>query len=298
MIDAYDARAAEAGVKVVEVSGFEALPPDLAVALASETARERFGEGLAQIDVQVTATPPPGLPRPSDMLSGGTFQSMAAAAGAENAEAVTDPGALVTDRARADEIRRRSPIKLAPRRASNGTVLAPMTPMAFINPAVIHRTAALMGMEPFRYREGVVVPGPAATLPLRFAAAGILSGIQAGVAAGTRARPEVRRRIGRTLERVLPKSGFGPQGKDMERWSWKLVATGDTTGGRKVRVDIDADGHPGYLTTARMLGEAGLMLAEPGLTPDRSGCLTPATALGTEALDRFERARMRFSVAA
>ena len=63
-----------------------------------------------------------------------------------------------------------------------------------------------------------------------------------------------------------------------------------------LEVDVDADGHPGYLTTARMLGEAGLMLAEPDVTPDRAGCLTPATALGTAGIDRFERARMRFSV--
>jgi hypothetical protein len=47
-----------------------------------------------------------------------------------------------------------------------------------------------------------------------------------------------------------------------------------------------------------MLGEAGLLLAEAGLTPDRAGCLTPATALGTASLDRFERARLRFSVTA
>ena len=69
-----------------------------------------------------------------------------------------------------------------------------------------------------------------------------------------------------------------------------------TTGGEEVRVEVDGEGHPGYLATARMLGEAGLMLAEPGLTPDRAGCLTPATALGTGSLERFERARLRFSV--
>jgi short subunit dehydrogenase-like uncharacterized protein len=45
-----------------------------------------------------------------------------------------------------------------------------------------------------------------------------------------------------------------------------------------------------------MIGEAGLLLAEPGATPERSGCLTPATALGTGSVDRFERARLRFSV--
>jgi short subunit dehydrogenase-like uncharacterized protein len=63
-----------------------------------------------------------------------------------------------------------------------------------------------------------------------------------------------------------------------------------------VRVDVDADGHPGYLATARMIGEAGFLLAEPDATPDRSGCLTPATALGTGCVERLERARVRFSV--
>jgi short subunit dehydrogenase-like uncharacterized protein len=37
-------------------------------------------------------------------------------------------------------------------------------------------------------------------------------------------------------------------------------------------------------------------MAEDGATPDRAGCLTPATAVGTANVDRFERARLRFSV--
>jgi short subunit dehydrogenase-like uncharacterized protein len=75
-----------------------------------------------------------------------------------------------------------------------------------------------------------------------------------------------------------------------------MAIEGRTTGGNVVRATVDADGHPGYLATARMLGEAGLLLAEPGATPERSGCLTPATALGTQSAGRFERARVRFSV--
>jgi short subunit dehydrogenase-like uncharacterized protein len=75
-----------------------------------------------------------------------------------------------------------------------------------------------------------------------------------------------------------------------------MTVEGRTAGGHTVRVDVDADGHPGYLATARMLGEAGLLLAESGATPEGSGCLTPATALGTGSADRFERARLRFSV--
>jgi short subunit dehydrogenase-like uncharacterized protein len=173
-----------------------------------------------------------------------------------------------------------------------------MAPAAFINPAVIHRTAALSGAEPFRYREGIAMRGGAVSLPFRYAAAGVLSGTQAAVAAAARARPSVRRRVGAALGRILPSSGFGPAADRLEAWKWHMSVTGHTTGGRVVRVDVDADGHPGYLATARMIGEAGLMLAEPGVTPERSGCLTPATALGTGSVERFERARLRFNVGA
>jgi len=39
-----------------------------------------------------------------------------------------------------------------------------------------------------------------------------------------------------------------------------------------------------------------MLLAEPGATPESSGCLTPAAALGTGSAARFERARLYFSV--
>jgi short subunit dehydrogenase-like uncharacterized protein len=60
MVEEFDVAAAEAGVKLVQVCGFEALPPDLAVHLAAETAREHWDEELAEVDVSVaiTGTPP------------------------------------------------------------------------------------------------------------------------------------------------------------------------------------------------------------------------------------------------
>jgi short subunit dehydrogenase-like uncharacterized protein len=82
----------------------------------------------------------------------------------------------------------------------------------------------------------------------------------------------------------------------MEDFSWRMAVSARTTGGHYVRVDLDADGHPGYLSTAKMLGEAGLLLSENGTTPSESGFLTPAAALGTEHLDRFRHAGLRFQV--
>jgi short subunit dehydrogenase-like uncharacterized protein len=301
MIDAFDDRAAQAGVKLVQVCGFESLPPDLAVLLAAEAARERWGEGLATADLEASVGWPPGLLRPSDLVSGGTAQSLAAAASTENASAVTDPAALITDPVVAEEVRRRSPISVVPRR-SGGAVVAPMAPAAYINPAVIQRTAALVGAEsgaptePLRYREGVALSGAAASLPLRYAIAGALSGTQAVLGRVTRARPTVRRRVSSALSAILPSSGFGPAAERLEQWKWRMSLTARTAGGSEVRVEVDADGHPGYLATARMLGEAGLLLAEPGATPERAGSLTPATALGTANVERFDRARLRFSI--
>jgi short subunit dehydrogenase-like uncharacterized protein len=303
MIDAHHERAVAAGVKIVEVCGFEALPPDLAILLAAETARERWGEDLAEADVDVASQQPTGRIGLADLISGGTLQSMAEALGGEGAAEIADPAALITDPELAAAVRRRSPIALAPRVNARGEAIAPMTPIAFINPAVVHRTAALLAAErgdasePLRYREGIAVPGTStATLPLRYAAAAALGGMQAGFRALTRARPAVRDRSAAAMRKVLPSSGFGPSGEKLEQWSWHLTADARTPGGRYVRVDLDADGHPGYLTTAKILGEVGLLLAEEGATPARAGCLTPATALGTQSVERLARAGARFSV--
>jgi short subunit dehydrogenase-like uncharacterized protein len=301
MVDTFHERASAAGVKVVQTCGFEALPPDIAVLLAAETARERWGEELSEADVDVVTQQPAGRIGPQDLISGGTLQSMAEALDGEDAAQVADPAALISDPELADAVRRRSPIALAPRVNARGDAVAPMTPVAFINPAVIHRSVALLaaergGGEPLRYREGIGIPGGAASLPLRYAAAGVLAAMQAGFRGMTKTGPGVRRRAAAFMRRVLPSSGFGPSGDKLDQWSWQLTADARTTGNHYVRVDLDADGHPGYLTTAKLLGEVGLMLAEEGATPARAGCLTPATALGTQSLGRFERAGARFAV--
>ena len=294
--------AAAAAVKIVQVCGFEALPPDLMTALAAERAREQWGEGLAAADLEVAITPPAGAPRLSDGMSGGTFQSLAAVAGSDQAALIDDPGLLITDAELAAAVRRVSPIGLVPRSGSDGAVIAPMMPAPFINPAVIHRTAALLASaegrpaEPFRYREGMALGGGGGSLAMRWAIAGGMSGIQFGLRGLARARPTVRRPIAGAMARIGPASGFGPAADRLEGWRWTMALHARTTGGNELEVHLDADGHPGYLATAKLLGEAGMLLAEDGATPQRAGCLTPAVALGTACIGRFERAGMRVSI--
>jgi short subunit dehydrogenase-like uncharacterized protein len=296
MIKAVGDRAGRSGAKIVQVCGFESLPADLAVLLATQSALERYNAGPVDVQLQATLTRPPGLPRPSDGMSGGTSQSAAATLSHQDASSQTDPAALVFDDEAAEHIRRLSPISVRPRHVGDGRVLAPMLPAAFINPAVIHRTGWLLDAEPFRYEEGIVLTGPPATFPLRYAVAGAISGFQVGLARLTRASQSVRDRAAAGLSRVLPSSGYGPDASRLGDWRWQMVVDARTGDGRSVVVDVDGEGHPGYLATAKMFGEAGLLLAEPGATPERAGCLTPALALGTDHIDRFAHAGLRFRV--
>ena len=295
----FGAEAAASGVKVVQPCGFESLPPDLAVRLAAETARSRWDEPLETVELEARISPPPGLPRASDGMSGGTMGSMIEVMEDETPEVILDPAALIDDRGRADQVRRRSPISLAPRRGSEGSVLTPMVPVAYINPAVIQRSAALADPDdaPPRYREGVAIAGAGATLPARWAAAALVSAVQAAMRQGARSAPGVRRRIAGAMRSVTPGSGYGPRPERMEVWQWSMSVSGITPAGHTVQVAVDGRGHVGYLATARMLGEAGLLLAEDGATPDVAGCLTPSLALGTAVAGRFEPAGLSFTVA-
>jgi short subunit dehydrogenase-like uncharacterized protein len=301
MIDELDAPARAARVKLVQVAGFEALPPDLAVRIAAEAARERHSESLVSADLEVWLTSPPGLPRASDAISGGTLQSLLAVAASEDSASISDPAALVTEPAAAAAIRRVSPIALAPRRGALGDVIAPMAPAPFINPAVIHRSAVLADEQagrpaaPFRYREGLALGGSAPTRPLRWGAAGAMAATQVGLRALAGSPPAARRRIAGALRVVTPGSGFGPKGERLQGWRWGMRVHARTESGHEVRVDVDAEGHPGYLATARMLGELGLLLAEDGATPSVAGCLTPSIAVGTTSAPRFAHAGVRFS---
>ena len=104
-------------MKVVQVSGFEALPADLGVLLAAEAAHERHGEPLDAADLELEVNGLPSWPpRPSDLMSGGTLQSMAAIAAGDDEYDFKDPGVLVTDprrRGRRARRRARSPSRRA-----------------------------------------------------------------------------------------------------------------------------------------------------------------------------------------
>lgn len=289
--------AAAAGVAIVQTAGFEALPADLAVELARDALRP---DRLAAADLQLSVQAAPSA-GPADGISGGTAQSIVAMLGDPADPALDDVALRVPATADAERIRIASPNRLWPRIAA-GQVIAPMIPAAFINPPVLHRTAWLLSREagerhtPLRYRDGMRL-GPFSGVRgvLTLLAAEAISAVQGLVVAGGRLPHPARRVIARVAGRMLPQSGSGPSGPALDDWRWRLDLVGRSADRRRVSVRLDADGHPGYVATARMIAELALILAD-GTGTGRVGCVTPALALGAGSAPRLARAGLRFSV--
>jgi len=298
MIDRYDDIATDTGAIIVPTAGFEALPFDLGTLYAAQRLHERTGRPVVSADVAVSMEGDVQVRAITDVVSGGTFASgveMVRHGGRE----VADPHLLDTGH--------HSPGRydLRPRKhAGTGEWLAPMFPLPFLNPTVVHRSASLLRdsgdsihAPGFEYREGTVtagmVPRPAA--PVAAVALALLS---TGTGLLNKAPERVRESVAATMERLGPSPGDGPRTEDLDRWRYRLDVRVSDTSDATLDVVVEGDGHPGYKSTSTILGEAALALADPAApTPDGAGFLTPATALGLEVLDRFARAGLRFRVA-
>jgi short subunit dehydrogenase-like uncharacterized protein len=294
MVHRWHHRASETGARIVQVCGFEALPFDLVAAAAVERLDRDHSQQPAAIDSVFAGAGPPGLPRPSDMVSNGTFESLREAMAREDASVLGDPAALIGDLAPATLVRSVSPISNRPRWKEGVGPLAPMIPSPVINPPVIQRSLALAGLPPVRYREGVAVSSLVPTLPLQAFAAATVAGINGGLSLLARA-PSGVRRAGTSAMKAFAPAG-GPAEDRLAAWTWSIECEARGAQGALSRARVEATGHPGYLATSRMTAEAGLMLADTGAqTPDVAGVLTPAIALGTGELSRFAAADLDFS---
>lgn len=307
MIGRHHEAAVASGARILPTAGFEALPFDLGCSLAAETAHGRSGSPIVAVDVAVTTTSDVAIRRPADAVSGGTYVSGVEALRRGPGRAFTDPYLLDppsgAGRGAAAPTGR---YDLRPRRhTGTGAWLAPMVPSPFLNPPVVHRGAALRRAAgdatfapSFRYREGMATGGsvPAAFAP---AAAAALSAFQTGFGLLAAAPAAVRRPLADALLRFGPAPGDGPAESDLDRWSYRLDVRATAEDGTWADVVVAAEGHPGYKSTATMVGEAALLLADGSAAlPSTAGFTTPATALGTAQLGRFVHAGVTFTVVA
>ena len=286
MIERHEAAAKASGARIVHCCGFDSIPSDLGLHFLQQQARQQFGQPCTRVKMRVKLR---------GGLSGGTAASLLnvikeASADPQLRKELANPYSLCPA---GDAANVRQPnvsgIGYDP---EFDAWVAPFV-MAAINTRIVHRSNALSqhayGRD-FRYDEGLLTgrgfKGRAASL-------GMVAGI-AGLMAAS-ALPPARW----ALERfVLPAPGEGPSPEAQREGFFDLRFLGKTADGRSLRTRVTGDSDPGYGSTAKMLGQAGLCLANDIAKTERAGGFwTPATVFGDRLIARLQaNAGLRFEI--
>ncbi len=279
-IDAHHDRAVASGARVVHCCGFDSIPSDLGVLLLHRHLAAH-GDRLRAARTRVV--------RLRARASRGTAETLldlyARSVGADR-DLLADPYALDPRDAPARPAQRD---QLGPRLdADTDRWTAPFV-MAPINTRVVRRSNALLG---FAYGRGFLYDEALDTGPgyAGFVAATAISTALASLYAAAVVPPSRA-----LLSRLLPWLGDGPDADERQSGFFRLEIRADSTGGRRLRAVVEADGDPGYDETAKMLAEAALCLAEDELDSP-GGVLTPAVAMGASLAARLRAAGMGMRV--
>ena len=275
-IDLAHERAVANGTRIVHACGFDSVPSDLGTQFLASS----IGEPLARASL-VTGETIGGF-------SGGTVASMVAIVDRarrdpEARALLSDPYALSPNQSIEPNLGNQTDFFAPGFDPFTGRMVAPFL-MAPINTRVVRRSNSLQQWiygKSLRYSEAMGMPdGPTG----RLMGFGLLAGI-AGLGAALAVPP-----LAHLVERLLPKSGEGPSPDLQRRGRFSLTIHGEAVGsGRRGRVVVTGDGDPGYSATARMFGEALLLLSEDDRvdSSNSAGVLTPATAFGAALRERL-----------
>ncbi|MFO8141751.1 MAG: saccharopine dehydrogenase NADP-binding domain-containing protein [Marinobacter sp.] len=285
MVERYEEQAKQTGARIVHCCGFDSIPSDMGVWFLQQQAEELFGQPCQDVRMRVKVA--------KGGLSGGTVASMinvAKEAGADPKlrKELANPFSICPEGHRSKA--RQPNLKTAEYDKDFGVWLAPFV-MGAINTRVVHRSNAMQnaryGME-FTYDEAMMTgKGPKG----RLTAYGITAALGAFLTASA-IKPSRW-----VVEKLVPKPGEGPSPEDQENGFYDLRFIGRTQDGKTIITKVTGDRDPGYGSTAKMLGEAGLCLAFDTDETTKGGFWTPASALDGKLLDRLtSKAGLTFEV--
>lgn len=278
MIEGYEDKAAATGARIVHCCGFDSIPSDLGVHFLQQRAIERFGTPCEQVKMRVRGM--------RGGLSGGTVASMMniareLAADPELRRELANPYSLCPPEHPTDT--RQPNVGFAERDEDFGAWVAPFM-MGGINTRIVHRSNALAARaygKDFRYDEAVLTGRGISGRLTAMSIASAFGAFMLGAAiAPTRW----------VLEKFVPAPGEGPSPEAQQKGSFDLRFVGNTADGKELRVRVTGDRDPGYGSTAKMLGQAGVCLArdiDKEKTP--GGFWTPATIFGDQLIERLCR---------
>lgn len=277
MIDQHQATAEKTGARIVHNCGFDSIPSDLGVHFLQQHSRSEFNEYCSDIRT--------GVKGARGGMSGGTVASLINVV----KQATKDP-------ALRKELQ--NPYSVCPAEFRKGvrqrnvakpehddTMKSWLGPwvMAAINTRVVHRSNALLSRaygDDFKYDESMMM-GNGLKGRVRATALAAAMGGFLGLSAMGPSR--------KLLEKfILPKPGEGPSPEEQTNGFWDYRIYGRTANGNEMLVKVTGDRDPGYGSTAKMLGEAAVCLAQDIRKEDKAGGFwTPATAMGDKLIDRL-----------
>jgi short subunit dehydrogenase-like uncharacterized protein len=277
MIDQHQSQAEQTGARIVHNCGFDSIPSDLGVHFLQQHAKSEFNEFCNDVRT--------GVKGARGGMSGGTVASLInvvkqASKDATLRKELQNPYS-VCPKAFRKGVRQRNVTKPEYDETMRSW-LAPWV-MAAINTRVLHRSNALLNRaygDDFKYDESMMM-GDGAKGRLRASGLAAAMGGFLGLSALAPTR--------QLLEKfALPKPGEGPSPEAQEKGFWDYRLYGKTPNGNEMVVKVTGDRDPGYGSTAKMLGEAAVCLAQDVRKEDKAGGFwTPATVMGDKLIDRL-----------
>lgn len=274
MIEQHQATAEQSGARIVFTCGFDSIPSDIGVYFMQQEMQKAHGVPANHIKYRTRAF--------KGGFSGGTADSMMAMMEAVEKDRsildiVADPYSLNFKSRGLDGPDHNNAYYDEDFKAWVGPFV-----MAAINTRVVRRSNELLnqayGTE-FRYDEGSIVgDGIGGILGSNAMAMGT------GTVNGLAAFPPARR----ILQRFLPKPGEGPSEETIQTgfFEIELLARHPSDASKNLRGEVRGDRDPGYGSTAKMLAESAVCLAQDELEVG-GGFWTPASAMGDQLLERL-----------
>ena len=283
MITKYQNTAKESGAKIVHTCGFDSIPSDIGVYFLQKNMRELYGVNAKQIKYRTRGF--------SGGASGGTVDSLMsmmeqAKKDSSILKIIANPYALNDKEKGLD-----GPDKMSPYFDKDFDAWVGPFIMAGINTRVVRRTNELLNNiygDNFEYNEGSITgKGPKGLIGAT--TSGLVTGGMAGMAAFSPTRS--------ILKSFLPKPGEGPSEETMENGFFEIELLGihPTDRDKDIRVWIHGDKDPGYKSTAKMISESAMALAQDDLNVG-GGFWTPASAMGDTLINRLPNAGVTFKI--
>lgn len=279
MLEKYETIAQDSGARIVHCCGFDSIPSDLGVHFLQQNAKQSLGSVCTQVRTRVKSM--------KGGASGGTVASILnvvkeATKNAKLRKLLANPYAICPQEHGFKAYQEN--LSYAKYEPETDSWIAPFI-MASINTRVVHRSNALLNNEygdRFLYDEAMMTGKSVKGSFMGWTVTAMLSGLMVGAAI-----PPTRWLLENT---ILPKPGEGPSKEEQLNGFWDYRLFGTTPDNQKITVKVTGDRDPGYGSTAKMLSEAAISLAEDEAVQAKSGGFwTPATAFGDVLIERLQR---------